>query len=78
MGHCHNLKHATTGEVAHLMYEGVDTPLSHRGANGGGTRRAGFACPGCAGGRYADQFLATHPVGTGVPCVFSALVRRRH
>lgn len=26
MDHCHNLKHAAEGMVAHLMYEGVDTP----------------------------------------------------
>ncbi|SDS62496.1 multicopper oxidase family protein [Microlunatus soli] len=26
MDHCHNLKHAADGLVAHLMYEGVDTP----------------------------------------------------
>lgn len=27
MDHCHNLKHAEDGMVAHLMYEGVDTPF---------------------------------------------------
>jgi FtsP/CotA-like multicopper oxidase with cupredoxin domain len=26
MDHCHNLKHAAEGMVAHLMYEGFDTP----------------------------------------------------
>ena len=26
MDHCHNLKHAADGMVAHLMYEGVTTP----------------------------------------------------
>jgi FtsP/CotA-like multicopper oxidase with cupredoxin domain len=26
MDHCHNLKHATQGMIAHLMYEGFDTP----------------------------------------------------
>jgi hypothetical protein len=26
MVHCHNLQHAAEGMVAHLMYEGVDTP----------------------------------------------------
>ena len=26
MDHCHNLKHAADGMVAHLMYEGYDTP----------------------------------------------------
>jgi FtsP/CotA-like multicopper oxidase with cupredoxin domain len=26
MDHCHNLKHAAQGMVAHLMYEGLDTP----------------------------------------------------
>jgi FtsP/CotA-like multicopper oxidase with cupredoxin domain len=26
MDHCHNLKHAAQGMVAHLMYEGFDTP----------------------------------------------------
>ena len=26
MDHCHNLKHAADGMVAHLMYAGVDTP----------------------------------------------------
>ena len=26
MDHCHNLQHAAEGMVAHLMYEGVDTP----------------------------------------------------
>ena len=27
MDHCHNLEHAAEGMVAHLMYEGVDTPF---------------------------------------------------
>jgi FtsP/CotA-like multicopper oxidase with cupredoxin domain len=27
MDHCHNLKHAAQGMVAHLMYEGVSTPF---------------------------------------------------
>lgn len=27
MDHCHNLKHAEEGMVAHLMYEGYDTPF---------------------------------------------------
>jgi hypothetical protein len=27
MDHCHNLQHAAVGMVAHLMYEGVDTPF---------------------------------------------------
>ncbi len=27
MDHCHNLEHAADGMVAHLMYEGVDTPF---------------------------------------------------
>jgi FtsP/CotA-like multicopper oxidase with cupredoxin domain len=26
MDHCHNLKHAADGMIAHLMYEGLDTP----------------------------------------------------
>jgi FtsP/CotA-like multicopper oxidase with cupredoxin domain len=26
--HCHNLQHATEGLIAHLMYEGVETPFS--------------------------------------------------
>jgi FtsP/CotA-like multicopper oxidase with cupredoxin domain len=26
MDHCHNLKHAAQGMIAHLMYDGVDTP----------------------------------------------------
>jgi FtsP/CotA-like multicopper oxidase with cupredoxin domain len=26
MDHCHNLKHAADGMIAHLMYEGFDTP----------------------------------------------------
>ena len=26
MDHCHNLKHAADGMVAHLMYQGFDTP----------------------------------------------------
>ena len=26
MDHCHNLKHAAQGMIAHLMYEGFDTP----------------------------------------------------
>ena len=26
MDHCHNLKHAAQGMVAHLMYEGISTP----------------------------------------------------
>jgi FtsP/CotA-like multicopper oxidase with cupredoxin domain len=28
MDHCHNLKHATDGMLAHLMYEGVTTPYA--------------------------------------------------
>ncbi len=27
MDHCHNLKHAAEGMIAHLMYEGVNTPF---------------------------------------------------
>ena len=27
MDHCHNLEHAADGMVAHLMYEGWDTPF---------------------------------------------------
>jgi FtsP/CotA-like multicopper oxidase with cupredoxin domain len=27
MDHCHNLLHAEEGMVAHLMYEGFDTPF---------------------------------------------------
>ena len=27
MDHCHNLQHAADGMVAHLMYEGWDTPF---------------------------------------------------
>ena len=26
MDHCHNLKHAAQGMIAHLMYQGFDTP----------------------------------------------------
>jgi FtsP/CotA-like multicopper oxidase with cupredoxin domain len=32
LDHCHNLKHAAQGMVAHLMYEGVDTPFRIGGA----------------------------------------------
>jgi FtsP/CotA-like multicopper oxidase with cupredoxin domain len=32
MDHCHNLKHAEDGMVAHLMYEGVSTPFRIGGA----------------------------------------------
>jgi FtsP/CotA-like multicopper oxidase with cupredoxin domain len=32
MDHCHNLKHAAQGMVAHLMYEGFDTPFRIAGA----------------------------------------------
>jgi FtsP/CotA-like multicopper oxidase with cupredoxin domain len=32
MDHCHNLKHAADGMVAHLMYEGVTTPFRVGGA----------------------------------------------
>jgi len=32
MDHCHNLKHAAEGMVAHLMYEGVSTPFRIGGA----------------------------------------------
>ncbi len=32
MDHCHNLKHAAQGMVAHLMYEGVTTPYRVGGA----------------------------------------------
>ncbi len=33
MDHCHNLQHAAEGMVAHLMYEGVDTPYRIGGAS---------------------------------------------
>ncbi len=32
LDHCHNLKHAADGMVAHLMYEGVTTPYTLGGA----------------------------------------------
>jgi FtsP/CotA-like multicopper oxidase with cupredoxin domain len=32
MDHCHNLKHAAQGMIAHLMYEGFDTPYRISGA----------------------------------------------
>ena len=32
MDHCHNLKHAADGMVAHLMYEGFDTPYQIAGS----------------------------------------------
>jgi FtsP/CotA-like multicopper oxidase with cupredoxin domain len=32
MDHCHNLKHAAQGMLAHLMYEGFDTPYRIAGA----------------------------------------------
>jgi FtsP/CotA-like multicopper oxidase with cupredoxin domain len=32
MDHCHNLKHAADGMVAHLMYEGFDTPYRIAGS----------------------------------------------
>jgi FtsP/CotA-like multicopper oxidase with cupredoxin domain len=31
MDHCHNLKHAAQGMIAHLMYEGFDTPYQISG-----------------------------------------------
>jgi FtsP/CotA-like multicopper oxidase with cupredoxin domain len=31
MDHCHNLKHAAQGMIAHLMYEGFDTPYQIAG-----------------------------------------------
>ena len=31
MDHCHNLKHAADGMIAHLMYEGFDTPYQIAG-----------------------------------------------
>jgi FtsP/CotA-like multicopper oxidase with cupredoxin domain len=31
MDHCHNLKHAADGMIAHLWYEGFDTPYRIRG-----------------------------------------------
>ncbi len=34
LDHCHHLKHAAQGMVAHLMYEGVDTPYRIGGAAG--------------------------------------------
>ena len=34
MDHCHNLKHAADGMVAHLMYEGFDTPYRIAGPAG--------------------------------------------
>jgi FtsP/CotA-like multicopper oxidase with cupredoxin domain len=33
LDHCHNLKHAAQGMVAHLMYEGVTTPYTLGGAS---------------------------------------------
>ena len=30
MDHCHQLRHAADGLVAHLMYEGIDTPVPRR------------------------------------------------
>ena len=33
MDHCHQLKHAAEGLVAHLMYEGVTTPYRIGGPN---------------------------------------------
>ena len=44
MDHCHNLKHAADGMVAHLMYQGFDTP--YRIARTGGQ-------PARMGGRTA-------------------------
>ena len=35
--HCHNLKHAADGLLAHLMYEGVTTPYEYRLADWGNT-----------------------------------------
>jgi len=32
MDHCHQLKHAAEGLMAHLMYDGVDTPYRIGGA----------------------------------------------
>jgi FtsP/CotA-like multicopper oxidase with cupredoxin domain len=32
MDHCHNLKHAAQGMIAHLMYEGFDTPYRISGS----------------------------------------------
>jgi FtsP/CotA-like multicopper oxidase with cupredoxin domain len=32
MDHCHNLKHAAQGMIAHLMYEGFDTPYRIAGS----------------------------------------------
>jgi FtsP/CotA-like multicopper oxidase with cupredoxin domain len=34
MDHCHNLEHAADGMVAHLMYEGWDTPFRLGGPRG--------------------------------------------
>jgi FtsP/CotA-like multicopper oxidase with cupredoxin domain len=34
MDHCHNLKHAAQGMIAHLMYEGFDTPYRIAGPAG--------------------------------------------
>ena len=34
LDHCHHLKHAAQGMVAHLMYEGVSTPYQIGGAAG--------------------------------------------
>lgn len=34
MDHCHQLKHAADGMVAHLMYVGVDTPFRIGGSAG--------------------------------------------
>jgi FtsP/CotA-like multicopper oxidase with cupredoxin domain len=34
MDHCHNLEHAADGMVAHLMYDGWDTPFRINGSGG--------------------------------------------
>jgi FtsP/CotA-like multicopper oxidase with cupredoxin domain len=42
MDHCHNLKHAAQGMVAHLMYEGFDTPVPNRRSHGQPARVSGL------------------------------------
>jgi Multicopper oxidase len=34
LDHCHHLKHAADGMVAHLMYQGVSTPYKIGGTAG--------------------------------------------
>lgn len=52
MDHCHNLKHAEEGMVAHLMYEGLRQPVPPRRV---GSQPAGIAPSGSRASGYVSM-----------------------